>query len=673
MSDSDRPVVRMFNPGMLQGDDEVIRQFVVRDNELQVLLGVLRGNISSPSCQHALVVAPRGRGKTMLLARVAAEMRKPDNDLSRAFVPVRLMEESYEVFSLGDFWLEVLFHLAMEVESQHPDLSVELKKSHVDLAGRWQGPEWEEQTCAAVLEAADLLGRKLVLMVENMQDMCEQADRHFGWKLRKVMQTEPNVVLIASATSRFEALDVSEPFFDIFRTLNLEPLNRGECALLWQVLTGESVGERQVQPLRILTGGSPRLIAVVADSRRSLADLMENLADLVDEHTEYFRSQFGALTGQKRRVYTALVDLWQPSSASEVARRSRLDIRGVSTMLGRLVDDGVVEIVDNGTRGRYRVVERLTCIYYKMRQQRDGAAVVRRLVAFMRAFYSPEWVASWLGEFLHDPTPPTSVRAEALRSRITAMAGLEGDDQWNEFLARPGALDEVREIVMRDAASPETFDVAVYDRVFKQGGMRGRSERRRAVAVAALHGMAIPAIQKPTKDILTACNSVEGILHDRSFREHYGDKLMLAGTRAITLFGLGKERAAMDQVAALYDAFRPENNIVVLTLLEQRMVVELMLEQLMSIVPIAAVRASNQDQQEIVEILSSDNAKAAMLQPMIVALRIRLGETVRAPADVLDVANDILEELEQREHNCRVFDAMRMQSSAKGQGDGVLS
>ena len=664
MSDSNGPMVRKFNPGMLQGDDEIIRQFVVRNNELQVLLDVLRGNITSPSCQHALVIGPRGRGKTMLLARVAAGIRTA-NDLSRAFVPVRLMEESYEVFSLGDFWLEVLFHLAMEVESQHPDLSVELKETHSDLAGRWQGPEWEDQVFSAVLEATDLLGKKLVVMVENMQDICKQADRHFGWKLRKAMQTEPNVVMIASATSQFEALDAREPFFDIFRTLNLEPLNANECAMLWKALAGESVDEREIQPLRILTGGSPRLIAVVAASRRSLADLMENLADLVDEYTEYFRSQFGVLTGNKLRVYTALVDLWQPSSASEIARRSRLDIRVVSTMLGRLVGDGVVETVDNGTRARYSVVERLMCIYYKMRRQRDGAAVFRRLVDFMGAYYSPKWVTRRLDEVLHDHTQPVSFRAEALRHWIAGRAGLEGDEQWDAFWAQPWATEKIMRIVKEEAASPETFDIAVYDRVFRLGGMRGRSKRRRAVAAAALAGLAKPSIRKPTKEVLAVCDSVESIVHDPSYREHYGNKLILAGTRASTLFGLGNEPAAMDQVTVLYNTFRPENNIVVLTELEQLVVIRLVLEQLMTIVPIATVRASNKVQREIVEILSSDDAKAAMLRPLIVALRIRLGEPVRAPADVLDIASDIDKELEARERTCRVFDERRKHASAK--------
>ena len=41
--------IRKFNPGTFQSDDEVIRQFVVRKHELDIVLDTLRGNIDSPS------------------------------------------------------------------------------------------------------------------------------------------------------------------------------------------------------------------------------------------------------------------------------------------------------------------------------------------------------------------------------------------------------------------------------------------------------------------------------------------------------------------------------------------------------------------------------------------------------------------------------------------------
>ena len=105
--------IRKLNPGMLQSDAEVREQFVVRQHELAIVLEVLRENIEASSCQHVLVVAPRGRGKTMLLARAAAELHA-DAVLSERLLPVRFMEESQEIFTIADFWLETLFHLARE-------------------------------------------------------------------------------------------------------------------------------------------------------------------------------------------------------------------------------------------------------------------------------------------------------------------------------------------------------------------------------------------------------------------------------------------------------------------------------------------------------------------------------------------------------------------------------
>ncbi len=118
--------VRKFNPGTFQSDQTVIEQFVVRNRELGTVLDVLRGNIDAPSCQHMLVVAPRGRGKSMLLARVVAELRT-NREFSKRLFPVRFMEESQEIFNIADFWLEALFYLASQLTKTNPDLSQELR------------------------------------------------------------------------------------------------------------------------------------------------------------------------------------------------------------------------------------------------------------------------------------------------------------------------------------------------------------------------------------------------------------------------------------------------------------------------------------------------------------------------------------------------------------------
>ena len=183
-------VIRKFNPGLLQSDQEIREQFVVRSHELGLVLDELRGNIASPSCQHILVVGPRGRGKTMLLARIAAELRS-NGDFAGSLLPVRFMEESLEIFSLTDFWLETMFHLANEVDEHDAALARELRDTRAALAPRWREQIAEAQARAAVFDAADRLGKKLVLIVENLQSLCRDARDEFGWQLREVLQTEP--------------------------------------------------------------------------------------------------------------------------------------------------------------------------------------------------------------------------------------------------------------------------------------------------------------------------------------------------------------------------------------------------------------------------------------------------------------------------------------------------
>ena len=386
------PIVRKFNPGVLQSDEEVVAQFVVRQREFGILTDVLRGNIASSPCQHMLVVAPRGRGKTMMLARVAAELRA-NEELRRGFLPVRFMEESYEVFDLADFWLDVLLYLAPEVARHDAEAADQLRQARAEFACRPRGVEVEESARAIALDTAQRLGRKLVLMVENCQSLFDDVDDRFGWGLRKTLQTEPNVMFLGTATVRMAALtDVEGPFYELFRTLPLAPLPLSECKALWEAVSGEERSEREIRPLQILTGGDPRLLVIVAglSCHRSLRELLQELVALVDDHTEYFRSHLDHLGKTERRVYVALIDLWRPSTTAEIAARARQDIRATSSLLGRLVRRGAVGYQGKGQKRLYQATQPLYSIYYKLRRQRDEAAVVHGLVHWMVACYAAD-------------------------------------------------------------------------------------------------------------------------------------------------------------------------------------------------------------------------------------------------------------------------------------------
>ena len=504
MSDGTELVIRKFNPGLFQSDQQIKEQFVVRSHELGLVLEELRANITAPSCQHILVVGPRGSGKTMLLARVAAELRN-HLDFADALLSVRFMEESQEIFTLTDFWLETMFHLANEVDQHDTALARELRETRAALAPRWREQITEAQARAAVLGAADRLGKRLVVILENLQSLCRDARDEFGWQLREVLQAEPQIILLASATSRFRALDaVDEPFFEMFRIVGLEPLDTEESSRLWKIVSGRPAPLREVRPLQILTGGNPRLFVIVAEfaRHRSPRRLMSELVNLIDEHTEYFRSHLEALAKTERRVYLAVIDLWQPSSASEVAARARVDIRVASTMLGRLVERGPVVRQGRGRKRLYSAAEPLYSMYYKLRRERDEAAVVENLIRFMLACY-----------------------------------GVDDD---------PGAICDYEEVTDRfgDSERPDILDL------------------RQHAAVALSYKCMAQAQIGLADEALDSCRQLEDVarLWTNDSEEFLGVpwvawlKCRIAGARALALAVRAKHRASIRQFRAAYAA-----------------------------------------------------------------------------------------------------------------------
>ena len=384
------PPPRKYNPGFLT-DDELVASFCVRTREFESIVEILR-ECTGSSNQHQIVIGPRGSGKTSLLLRVAAEVRR-DAGLSATFFPIVFAEESYEVATAGEFWLECLARLADQAPQRED--GAELRLTFEDLRTIRDDRMLGERCLAALLDFSDRDGRRLVLMVENLNMMFrDMADPDAGWRLRKVLQTEPRIILLASATSRFDEIDRPDhALYDLFRILTLRPLDTSECAVLWEAVSGRRAPQDTIRSLEILTGGSPRLLAIVArfGAGLSFRDLMADLLNLIDDHTEYFKSHLESLPAQERRVYLALADLWKPVFTKEIADRARLDTSKCSAQLTRLVERGAV-LVAGGTirRKQYYLSERLYNIYYLLRRNRGPDRLIEALIRFMASYYSSD-------------------------------------------------------------------------------------------------------------------------------------------------------------------------------------------------------------------------------------------------------------------------------------------
>ena len=379
--------VKKYNPGFLS-DDEIINSFCVRTNEFESIVESLRESTGN-SNPHTIVIGPRGSGKTHLLVRVAAQVRR-DESLD-AFFPIVFPEESYEISTIGEFWLECLYHLAQQAPT---DEQTSLNLSYDDLRNETQDGALAQRCIGALLDFADRQHKRLLLVVENLNMLFDDInDPEVGWQLRKTLQTERRIMLLGSATSRFNEIDDPQrALYDLFRAVTLRPLITDECLALWEAVADSSTTFENVRPLEILTGGNPRLIAIIATfgAGRTFQELMDSLLDLVDDHTEYFKSHLEHLPPQERRVYLALARLWKPATTKEVADLARVSTNQCSSLLKRLTERGAVTI-EGGTprRRQFYLTERLYNIYYLLRRGGGTQPVVQALIDFMTAWYSP--------------------------------------------------------------------------------------------------------------------------------------------------------------------------------------------------------------------------------------------------------------------------------------------
>ncbi|MDE2903858.1 MAG: AAA family ATPase [Chloroflexota bacterium] len=392
--------VKKYNPGFLT-DDEIIASFCVRTAEFDSLVESL-SEIHTSASPHSLVIGPRGSGKTHLLLCLAAEVRR--NPALSGLFPVVFAEESYEVATCGELWLECLGRLAGQAPKDERE---SLRLSYEDLGKVTDDQALTDRAIGALLDFADRQQIRLVLIVENLNMLfADSGDPDLGWRLRQTLQTEPRVILLGSATSRFDEIDNPEhALYDLFRVITLRPLDTAECTTLWQSVAGKSSTTEAVRPLEILTGGNPRLLTIIArfGADRSFRDLMENLLDLVDEHTEYFKSHLETLPPQERRVYLALARLWKPSTTREIADLARLNTSTCSAQLKRLVQRGAVT-PEGGTprRRQYYLTERLYNIYYLLRRSGRSDHLVQALIDFIICLYSPTELGKLLDRVYKD-------------------------------------------------------------------------------------------------------------------------------------------------------------------------------------------------------------------------------------------------------------------------------
>jgi energy-coupling factor transporter ATP-binding protein EcfA2 len=246
-----------YNPAFLS-DSQIIDTFVVRHADLELIIRIIKENMTD-SNQHVLIIGQRGSGKTTLARRVTAEIAQQE-ELRNRWYPLTFSEESYKAVTAADFWLEALFHLANQTGDEkwlrtHDELRLEPDDQRLGERALWQ-----------LLDFADKQAKRILLVVENLNMLFgDLTSKDEAWKIRHTLMNEPRMMLLATATSKFDDIESpSHAMFEMFKMHELKSLDDDECNHIWELVTGKKLTGEQIKPVRILTGGNPRLLAIIA-------------------------------------------------------------------------------------------------------------------------------------------------------------------------------------------------------------------------------------------------------------------------------------------------------------------------------------------------------------------------------------------------------------------------
>ena len=385
---------RRYNPGQLSAE-ELKRSFVARGESLDEMLGILRDQQSGRPCQHMLLVGARGMGKTTLGLRFLQAVRE-SSDLAASWQPVPFDEESYGVTSLGDFWLAALRHLGRATgETRWGDRADELDRGEPD-------PDRRESYALASLLDYCAGGARVILFVENLDLLFAQIGDERGiHALRSALTGHPELLVVGSTNALFDEIrEQGAPFYEFFLRITLSGLGPAACrAVFERVLEQEgraaadlvSNEDGRIETIRALTGGNPRLLALAAELlvESPLGSAFEDLEQLIDEQTPYFKALIEALPVQARKVFHCLAGEWTPLRARDVSAGVNLSASHISAQLRQLMDRGYVREVRvaGEARARYEVADRFYNMYYLLRFSRPGRERLERFVAFLHDLY----------------------------------------------------------------------------------------------------------------------------------------------------------------------------------------------------------------------------------------------------------------------------------------------
>lgn len=391
--------IGFFNPGRFT-DAEIEQSFITRIPFFEFLFKKIIAEKADSIPQHYLIIGQRGMGKTSLLVRIAAELRKsPYRD---SFIPLSFPEEQYNVDKLSKFWLNCLDALADALDKENNTTELSALDAEINILSKNNNAE-----ASFIYEKfkgwTAKINRRPILLVDNLNLIFAKISKEEQHQLRAILMSKNAPILVgASATSIEETIDYGAPFYDAFQISYLKKLSFQESLdvlLNLAKITGNNNFEKNVhkhkgrlEALYQLTGGTPRTLAILFPLIQDgfSESIQTDLDALLDVITPLYKAKFEELSPQLQVVLDAVALHWDPMNLEQLRKVTHLENAQLSPQLKRLIDIGWLQKLDayKAKGGAYELTERFFNVWYLMRRSsRRQKRELYCLTKFLESFY----------------------------------------------------------------------------------------------------------------------------------------------------------------------------------------------------------------------------------------------------------------------------------------------